>query len=513
MSSSPRIVGQGSYGCVYKPPIKCKNKKKNYDDKYISKVFADDTFFKDELTLHKRIENIDPRHTFTPAIANTCETNENMIRPVNMMECTAFDVRNKAQIIMENRGISLLKLTTHHRHILEQVKLVTVLKNLLPVVKGVHKIDQKGYAHADIKADNILFDPKTHQTTLIDFGVLQPKCLLYDYDNSENLLCSAYVYYPPEMAMFCDIKKFKALRPLEQMPTLKDWKSVLSTYFISLANPARFDQVKSYFHQHLDDIDLSSAFQNWKMNAENSEKFRPFWNELTRAYPDLTTGEHNPTRIEFIAKSLRLSEKVDVYMLGITIIDMLMRAMNREFREKKDYLGLSQNKAFYRELLPLVNKAIDPNPFTRISIAEFAKTYKRILTKTIAPQARQMLENAAREFEKAYKRIMKKTGTPQTRQVLENAARAPLPEQDNARRSSPVPAAAPAPKLLETYSLSEIEKIAQNFGIKLSREHEERIKDVYISAITQQKGKSVTRTRRCASPRQEEENTTKVWNG
>ena len=37
---SPKKVGEGSYGCVHNPPLKCKNKPYNSDTNKVSKILT-----------------------------------------------------------------------------------------------------------------------------------------------------------------------------------------------------------------------------------------------------------------------------------------------------------------------------------------------------------------------------------------------------------------------------------------------------------------------------------------
>ncbi|MCX7115140.1 MAG: protein kinase [Gammaproteobacteria bacterium] len=51
------------------------------------------------------------------------------------------------------------------------------LKIAIRVCEQVHALHEKGYAHGDLKPDNILINPKTHQVMLVDFGLITPLSL------------------------------------------------------------------------------------------------------------------------------------------------------------------------------------------------------------------------------------------------------------------------------------------------------------------------------------------------
>ena len=62
--SKPQVIGQGSYGCVHKPSLKCKDNKiiSNYNDK-ISKIMKDE-HAQTEMQEYVGINKIDPDNKY-----------------------------------------------------------------------------------------------------------------------------------------------------------------------------------------------------------------------------------------------------------------------------------------------------------------------------------------------------------------------------------------------------------------------------------------------------------------
>ena len=55
MTENPNIIGQGAYGCIYKPAIKCKEESPT---NYITKVQRLDTVAENEINTAKKIKEM-----------------------------------------------------------------------------------------------------------------------------------------------------------------------------------------------------------------------------------------------------------------------------------------------------------------------------------------------------------------------------------------------------------------------------------------------------------------------
>ena len=60
---SPKKVGEGSYGCVHNPPLKCKNKPYNSDTNKVSKILTRKNA-NSELKEFKLIQEADKKEDF-----------------------------------------------------------------------------------------------------------------------------------------------------------------------------------------------------------------------------------------------------------------------------------------------------------------------------------------------------------------------------------------------------------------------------------------------------------------
>ena len=201
------LIGEGNYGCVFKPYIKCKNehkigssktKVKTPNNAKVGKVFVDNLEFNNEKEIQEIIAKIDPKNEFTVPLYEDC--NVNSFKDSNSADkCMLINTKIKTnyyQLIYRDGGVSfkdLLKLPG------SPTKFLILLSKLKPILLGIEKLNNARYVHQDIKPPNILFD--THKISLIDFGIMTHVNQIYNQDNMYVLRYN-YPYYPPEYKLF-----------------------------------------------------------------------------------------------------------------------------------------------------------------------------------------------------------------------------------------------------------------------------------------------------------------------
>lgn len=186
LKTQPKLLGSGTYGCVYQPPIRCR-RNRNYNNKYgnhVMKVMDMDNAV-DEIEIGMIIDQIDPKHWFfVPMSSQWCslDTTE-----PTLQSCKSY-VRDKGKNyhghFMEYAGIPLDK---YLKSGISVNKLTHMMKHM---VNGLSRLHAAGICHLDIKEPNIMVSNDTPR--LIDFGISKFK----DEYTDANLL-PFYELYPP----------------------------------------------------------------------------------------------------------------------------------------------------------------------------------------------------------------------------------------------------------------------------------------------------------------------------
>lgn len=165
------IIGHGTYGCIYKPPIKCvaKTRKINYANKIaklLTKKSANIEY--EEYSIISRIDPTNKYHLGKPVL---CEADAvELKKQTDAHPCKKYeeekDKKEFRLLIMEYGGIELdtyMKTPSDFNMMFWRK-----VRNLLD---GAELFAKHGLTHRDIKPNNILMNPKTHNLIYIDFGL------------------------------------------------------------------------------------------------------------------------------------------------------------------------------------------------------------------------------------------------------------------------------------------------------------------------------------------------------
>jgi serine/threonine protein kinase len=317
-----QFIGVGSYGCVIRPNLNCDGSfgKPNT----ISKFFFYEKDYLIEKDIQKKIDKIDKKHIFTIKTISSCkiklthEIKEN-IYDLKLCDLTTDDLY---EINYEYGGIDLRKLSPEFLR----------LDKFINIFYGLSILNKNNLAHCDIKLDNILYDKDKNRFNIIDFGYLKPIDEVYLYDNITFFKDSkTHPLYPNEFNIIISYIHYKNLEEYnlntnEFLLLIDDYieiiKKITNIYSLKLL------EIYNYFK-----YDIYKEFNLEKYKKINIEEF---------------------------------GNKIDVYMLGITLYDILI----------KIYLNKS---SFPIKLIPLIKKMVLLNPNERITIQEATTEFKSIM--------------------------------------------------------------------------------------------------------------------------------------
>lgn len=316
------FVASGSYGCVFRPHLKCKNKKVYKNS--VGKVFEDDTEFLIEKTLLETIQKLDPDHTFTLVTLDSCRTDP-ITRPSDgINNCELMDMSKRQeynQLIIEYGGKSLE--TLFLRKASSPRAFLKVFLSLQPLFEGLVMLSKNKLVHQDIKPDNIML--RKNKLYLIDFGILSH----YDnvYVENNTLLAADYPYFPPEYKLF-------------------DKKNVKSAHHFKT----------QYLNNFMYAIFISGRNVNLPLLIEKHLGIN-FDHELSELY----NASQDPSQ-----DSTTTINKIDSYQLGITLFMLFVAS------------DLPQGK--YDPIKELIKNMIQPNVHKRYTITEAYQAYMAIIS-------------------------------------------------------------------------------------------------------------------------------------
>jgi len=284
----PPYVASGTYGCVFKPFVKCSEIVSTKKPKYmqtVGKVFSNEKEALEEFEIQKRIlEKIDPKSEFTAKLIEKCVVND-FVRSDELYKCPYEFTQHPIQLIYEYGGLSYDHLLKNNKPSMQLFK--KLLKGLEAVFWGVVKIHEARYVHQDIKPHNILYSNRHKHAILIDFGISKPVHHIYHAKN-DYILKHAYPYFPPEYKLKFvrrtgDFKEYKRL-VLQNFGTnaLKEVKDVMMAAGVDFQG----DLEMTYKHRYRDSSKIDSyslgvvlaMLLKWMQLPKDSQMLKTLYN-------------------------------------------------------------------------------------------------------------------------------------------------------------------------------------------------------------------------------------------
>jgi len=207
--SPPKKIGEGSYGCVHRPSLKCKDNRiiSNYNDK-ISKIM-NDRHAQTEMKEYVDINNIDPDNKYHIK-PQECKPDDDAEMKKSILECNLGKdiVKNMDKyklIVMKYGGPDLynfFKKPMEDTHI-NRERVDKFWIEAFGLFKAVQLFLKNGMIHHDLKPGNIVYDEDNNSLKVIDFGLLQKKDNIIKKSKNNNYLLSMFNFnFPPEIYFY-----------------------------------------------------------------------------------------------------------------------------------------------------------------------------------------------------------------------------------------------------------------------------------------------------------------------
>lgn len=335
--TSPRILGEGSFGCVLKPAPKCVGKERRFraskgDEVTVSKVFERKKDYTQEVAASKKVAKVDPSGSHILVPTSHCETTYGNV--------ATHPAANDCEIVQDMRfappstKMYQIKMPyggqRYDKYIkTNAVKLGDFIRQIIHVLEGVQKLQKNRTCHQDLKASNLLISSQG-KVMIIDYSLMLPYEQVYSKKNLHRLRHS-YFPYPPEYKIFylvykhiCDGKSCEHLLP---------------------------QIIKNFAHYGSDRMQLMK-----ELHGDFHKFVATFYSYVVK----------NKEKLEQVF--LPFAKKMDVYSVGTIMMDMDKYII-------KVGASASQVQAYYRVMAELT--MIDPRK--RISVTQAIKKLKAIL--------------------------------------------------------------------------------------------------------------------------------------
>jgi len=360
------ILGEGGYGCVFQPPLSCKNKKLTQTNKnYISKLSKKDEAIT-EWNMTKKIQVLLPDSTDYILTWNSKCVPDQKQTDKGLKKCQlnqAFKKKSSDFLILQSRnGGNTLE--NKFKQIMEdwfkskksdiskmRIQYIKVINELEPLFKGLYDFSEYNIIHNDIKDANILILEKNVSSLkkgirYIDFGLsaVLPYDLSLIKKRSKAISYDSrwYYPYPPEYLYCCANKK--------DIQVELNYKEYKEREF--------YNTIRSI---HVDIVGTAKSNEEFDLTIEN------------------IMGECMKKKTKKEYENLFL--KTDTYSLGMSLVFLFSYYSDLNDVEFTKFFKMNHN--FMNNFKKLLKKMLDLNYKKRISGKEAYSEYLILINKKL----------------------------------------------------------------------------------------------------------------------------------
>jgi len=209
-----KLIGEGSYGCVFKPTMTCKKtakrKKQNYTNKIAKFMYKEDAL--KELAEYTIVKKIDPASEYFLGKPNMCSPDIKENDPA-LEKCrlyqeskTSKTIADYSILILQDGGEDLVSFSKYISELSINSNTTHVIRvfwtESVRLMKGLLLFEKNGISHHDLKPQNIVYNKNKRRAKFIDFGLTRRIDYVLQLCRNDKNRMSDYAFwtYPFEFA-------------------------------------------------------------------------------------------------------------------------------------------------------------------------------------------------------------------------------------------------------------------------------------------------------------------------
>lgn len=379
------VIGEGSYGCVHKPSLKCKKKNIDYDNK-ISKIMKKDNAVI-EMKEYKKISNIDKNNEFYLGKPIKCnvdniKSNIDSIAKCNKNGKKFIDqIENLSLLVMEDGGVNLeeyaneiLKLPVNENN-KNNIELFWI--EAQRILYGLSIFLKNEIIHHDLKPQNIVYNKKTNRLNFIDFGLMRKKREIISSSKKSDYGLSRFHWSFPFETELYNKTHFLKFSNLEEEKKIKFFDEMLLHF--NTSKNSKILAIKSFLY-YITNKNLTQQ--------QNSDYIKIILQDYIHMMVNINDNKYE----DFLNKSVNT---IDIFGVGIAFYYVFINCLaflEEDLIEEFSYL-------FYKMICLDVNK--------RITIDPLLSQYESILDKS----------GLMKKHNKYFDNHVLKDGVPETKPI------------------------------------------------------------------------------------------------
>ena len=361
-------VGEGSYGCVHNPPLKCENQRKQEHASKVSKILTKRNA-QDELNEFFLISKADENgeyHLGKPSSCIPAKIDSNMaaIRECDTLErkyndkygqrIHTKDIDKFMLLIMKHGGYNIEQFAKQFKSQNANSVNMKLIQDFLiegiRILEGLQLFLDNDIIHHDLKSQNIVYNPKENRINFIDFGLMnkisnvrrEAEKSEYGYDIHWSFPFEINLWNKSKFSPFAHSNKQRKQRSIQSM--VKKIKDKCAYTFDVL-----------YMTNNKDIEDHFTTYEDFLLTMDTDYE-------------------------EFLDTSINT---FDLYGVGLAFMEFYNNTEHiLESLELEMDLKMNKNTHLSKQFMDLFLSMIDPNVYTRTNVMAALYEYQHILVDT-----------------------------------------------------------------------------------------------------------------------------------
>lgn len=356
----PKLVNQGTFGCIYKPSFLCDGNTIKEED-YITKIQTKDDISEQEEVLGNKIKELRNASEYFAGIINTCPIELSKIEDNELKKCEFIEKQTSNETPQEYIASTIKYVGKQDMmdYFMERVNkpqqyVMSLFHIHFHLLKALSQLQEANIIHYDLKSNNIMVHDVKKTPIMIDFGIS------FEGESKPEDATNAFYVYGPNYSPWCvDIHlisyafhKIKSEKPLQEQVQEEQIQQVIKDYMDNnsavdtLTNTEKTEMQKAWTEY------LSSYIgQPWENLYDALWNARWSWDNYAIALIMLkyTRGEFKIRENEFNQQYVKMLKQIikatpDTRLDAKNAKEKLLEVMKMSKQEKRELIESSKEK-------------------------------------------------------------------------------------------------------------------------------------------------------------------------
>lgn len=364
----PKKVGEGSYGCVHNPPLKCENQRKQEHASKVSKILTKrnaqdelNEFFliskadkNGEYHLGKPSSCIPAKIDSNMAAIRECDTLERKYNDKYSQRIHKKDIDKFMLLIMKHGGYNIEQFSQQFKKQNANSVNMKLIQDFLiegiRILEGLQLFLDNDIIHHDLKAQNIVYNPKENRINFIDFGLMNKISNVRKEAEESEYGFDVHWSFPFEISLW-NKSKFSPFAHSNKQRKQRSVQSMVN----KIKDNCSYTFDVLYMTNSKDITDHLITYEDFLLTMDTDHE-------------------------QFLNKSINT---FDLYGVGLTFMEFYNNTEHiLESLELEMDLKMNKDTRLSKHLKNLFLSMIDPNVYTRTNVMSALYEYQNILVDT-----------------------------------------------------------------------------------------------------------------------------------